>query len=585
MEECKSKTSKVASQPLGAGGTELGAKKIVRISVSLEATGKSLQIPCYVVDSTKPLWQGAVKNCGLVLGTNAIVGFGIQLVHTNGTTVQPVSGNAESVERATDMVTRVVLTGVTRTGPRETKHVKAKVVQTSGTNDTHPSVDLTGVISPSETILASLSCDFVEQLWNGESYLIIELNNWGTTPQTLPKGQEIGHIESVTLVESEDPIWTVNEEEDASVRICHVEGLEKQIEELKKRLQITTKCSKEEREQLESLLLEQNDVFALNDQELGKTDLVTHSIDTDNAKPVQTLPRIFLYALCKELELELLTLLDTGCIEPCVSPYSSALVLVRKKGGGLRVCVDYRGVNKDTIPDKYPIPRIDELIDMVGRNKPRVFTSLDLMHGYHQVKMADNSKHKTAFVCHLGQYQYRRMLFGLTNAPATFQRLMSQLFSGKEWEFVSVYLDDVLIASRDIKEYLEHVKKVLQKVSEAGLHLKPSKCVFAAEEIEYLGHTLTTEGVKPNSGKVEAVKSFPKPSKVKEVKSFLGLANFYRCHIPDMAIISRPLTALTRKDVTFDWTEECEVAFHEVKQRLMSAPVLRPPDLTKPFQL
>ena len=326
-------------------------------------------------------------------------------------------------------------------------------------------------------------------------------------------------------------------------------------------------------------------MFALEDWELGETDLVTHSIETGNAKPVQILPRRLPYALHKELELELSTLLDTGCIEACVSPYSSALVLVRKKGGGSRVCVDYRGVNKDTIPDKYLISRIDELIDMVGRNKPRVFTSLDLMCGYYQVKMAESSKHKTAFVCHLGQYQYRRMPFGLTNVPATFQRLMSQLFSGKEWEFVSVYLDDVLIASRDIKEHVEHVKKVLLKVSEAGLRLKPSKCVFAADEIEYLGHTLTAEGVKPNSEKIESVKSFPRPSTVKEVKGFLGLANFYRRHIPDMATISRPLTALTRKDVTFEWTEEWEVAFGEVKQRLVSAPVLRPPDLTKPFQL
>ena len=144
---------------------------------------------------------------------------------------------------------------------------------------------------------------------------------------------------------------------------------------------------------------------------------------------------------------------------------------MRKKGGGLRVCVDYRGVNRDTIPDKYPMPRIDELIDMVGKNQPTVFTSLHLMHGYHQVKMAKESMHKTAFVCHLGQYQYRRMPFGLTNAPATFQRLMSQLFSGKEWEFVTVYLDDVLIASQNITEHLEHVKKVLVQLSEAGLCL------------------------------------------------------------------------------------------------------------------
>ena len=224
MEECKSKTSKVVSQPLGAGGTELGAKKVVLISLTLEATGKSLHIPCYVVDSTRLLWQGAVKNCGLVLGTNTIVGFGIQLVHENGTTIQPVAGNAKSVERAAEKVTRVVLSGVTRIGPRETKCVKAKVVQTSGTDDTQPLADLTGVISPNETILADLSCDFVEQLWNGESNLIIELNNWGTAPQTLAKGQEIGLIKPVTLVENEDPIWTDNEEKDASSGFAMLNG-------------------------------------------------------------------------------------------------------------------------------------------------------------------------------------------------------------------------------------------------------------------------------------------------------------------------------------------------------------------------
>ena len=288
IEECKSKTSKVVSQPLGAGGTELGAKKVVLISLTLEATGKSLHIPCYVVDSIRPLWQGAVKNCALVLGTNAIVGFGIQLVHENGTTIQPVAGNAESVERAAEKVTRVVLSGVTRIGPSETKCVKAKVVETSGTDDTQPLADLTGVISPNVTILADLSCDFVEQLWNGESNLIIQLNNWGTAPQTLTKGQEIGLIEPVTLVENEDPIWTDDEEEDASVRVCHVEGLEERKEELKKRLHITTFCSEVERKQLESLLLEHNGVFALEDRELGETDLVTHSIETGNAKPVQT---------------------------------------------------------------------------------------------------------------------------------------------------------------------------------------------------------------------------------------------------------------------------------------------------------
>ena len=303
------------------------------------------------------------------------------------------------------------------------------------------------------------------------------------------------------------------------------------------------------------------------------------------ARPIQTAPQRLPYALRKELEDEMTSLLATGCIEPSTSPYAFALVLVRKKGGRLRVCIDYRGINKDTIVDKYPIPRIDELIDLVGRSKPKIFTSLDLMRGYHQVKMDDDSKHKTAFVCHLGLFQFRRMPFGLTNAPVTFQHLMSQLFSGKEWEFVSVYLDDVLIASQSMTEHMEHVQKVLLRLKEAGLQLKPSKCMFATDEIEYLGHTLTPEGVKPNSKKVEAVRDFPVSKNVKEVKSFLGLANFYRRHIPDMTIISRILTALTRKNMEFIWTVECEAAFKEIKQRLVSVPVLRPPDLSQTFKL
>ena len=365
-----------------------------------------------------------------MLGTNAIVGFGIQLVHENGTAVHSVSRNTGIVDSATEKVTRLVLSGVTRIGPRMTKCVKARVVQAGGINTLDRKV---GVMSPTETVLANVGCDFVEQLWDGESTVLIDLNNWGAEPQTLDKGQEIGLIEPVTLVERDDLIWN-DTEENTSVRVCLIEGQGERKEELRKRLQISGSCTEEDRKQLEELLLQHNGVFALDDQELGETDLVTHSIDTGNAKPVQTLPRRLPYALRKELELELSTLLDTGCVEPCVSPYSSALVLVRKKGGGLRVCVDYRGVNRDTIPDKYPIRRIDELIDMVGKNKPTVFTSLDLMRGYHQVKMAKESMNKTAFVCRLGQYQYRRMPFGLTNAPATFQRLMSQLFSGKEWE-------------------------------------------------------------------------------------------------------------------------------------------------------
>ena len=338
-------------------------------------------------------------------------------------------------------------------------------------------------------------------------------------------------------------------------------------------------------------LLAQNETFALNDLELGETDVVQHSINTNGAPPVKTSPRRIPYTLRKELEKKLDNLLEAGCIEPSKSPYSSALVLVWKKRGGLRVCVDYRALNKDTIPDRFPIPRVDELVDMVGRCEATVFSALDLMKGYHQVRMADSDKEKTAFICPNGLFQYRRIPFGLTNAPATFQRLMTSLFSGKEWPFVFIYLDDILIASKSMEDHVVHVAKVLDRLSEAGLRLKPSKCAFGQQEIDYLGFTITTKGIKPNDAKVRAVKGFPRPGSAKEVKSFLGLVNFYRRHIKDLGITARPLTELTRKDkatgktVKFIWTDDCEKAFQEIKTKLTTAPILQSPDMNKEFFL
>ena len=248
-------------------------------------------------------------------------------------------------------------------------------------------------------------------------------------------------------------------------------------------------------------------------------------------------------------------------------------------------------MNRDTVPDKYLIPRIDELIDRVDACKAKVFSVLDLMKGYHQVKVRDEDKQKTTFVCHQGLYQYRRMPFGLTNAPVTFQRLIDKLFDKKNWPFVFTYLDDILIASKSIEEHFEHVTAVLTKLTEVGLRLRPGKCFFARTEIEHLGHTITPSGVKPNDAKGKAVQEYPQPKSAQDIKAFLGLVNFYRNHIRDMGILIRPLTELTRidkstgKTVAFRWSEECHKAFQEVKNGLSIAPVLHPPDLTKPFYL
>ena len=203
--------------------------------------------------------------------------------------------------------------------------------------------------------------------------------------------------------------------------------------------------------------------------------------------------------------------------------------------------------------------------------------------------MAEESKEKTAFVCHHGLYQYCRMPFGLTNAPATFQRLMDKLFTG--WNFVFIYLDDILIASKSFSEHITHITQVLQRLQEAGLKVKPSKCVFGEKQVDYLGFNISARGVCPTHKNMLAVKEFPHPTTVKEVKRFLGLANFYRRHLQNMGVICRPLTALTRKDkhtgqpVTFEWSTKCEESFQRIKEMLSSSPVLIPPDLDKEFFL
>ena len=399
----------------------------------------------------------------------------------------------------------------------------------------------------------------------------VSLNNWGSCPIVIKKGTVIGSMEEVEVVKDDDPVWTDDKASEV-VRMCHTNLTESdRTDRLCSELQFGSACCGKSKDALREVICMYNDVFALNDDELGETNVVTHAIDTRNAPPVKSTARRLPYSLRKELEEEMDNLLQSGCIEPSISPYSSPLVLVRKKNGGLRVCVDYRALNKDTVPDRYPLPRIDELMDMVGRQHARVFSSLDLMKGYHQVTMEESSKPKTAFICHLGLYQYRCMSFGLTDAPATFQRQKWVRYlvveTGTSYSCILM-----IYQSQTIKEHLDHLQKVFHRLRESGLQLKPTKCTFATEQIEYLRHTLTPEGVKPNEKNVHAITEFPKPKSIKEVRSFVGLANFYRRHVPNMAAISRPLTDLTRHDkstgkpLPFVWSTECQEAFEEVKK-------------------
>ena len=277
---------------------------------------------------------------------------------------------------------------------------------------------------------------------------------------------------------------------------------------------------------------------------------------------------------------------DSGVIRPSNSSWSSPIVLVRKDGTQ-RFCVDYREVNSVTRKDKFPLPRVDNLLDQLG--KTRYFPSLDLASGYWQIKVKPESRPKTAFVTHQGLYEFSVMPFRLTNAPSVFQRLMQRVLLGLNPDnapaFVSVYIDDILIYSRTLAEHMEHLRTVLNRLIEVSLKLKPSKCQFLQPEVDFLGHVITTNGFKTSQCNVDAISNFPVPQNVSEVRQFMGLASYYRRFIKDFAAIAQPLHALTRKGAGYDWTAECQQAFKELKLSLTQAPILAYPSFEWDFTL
>ena len=250
-------------------------------------------------------------------------------------------------------------------------------------------------------------------------------------------------------------------------------------------------------------------------------------------------------------------------------------VIPRQREYGPHFCVDFRRLNAITRKDVYPLPRVDDIFDTLSGS--RYFTLLDLASGYWQVELDGDAREKSAFTTYNGLYEFIRMLFGLCNAPATFQRVMQAILAGLEWRSCFVYLDDIFIASRTFDEHLRHIKEVLERLRAAGVRLKPKKCLFLREEVPYLGHVISASGIKPDPSKTAEVEAFPVPSDVTTVRQFIGLASYYRRFIPGFASIAAPLPALTKKNAVFEWTPECQTAFDHLKDLLVTAPVLAYP--------
>ena len=275
---------------------------------------------------------------------------------------------------------------------------------------------------------------------------------------------------------------------------------------------------------------------------------------------------------------EIRKLAEQGLIEKSVSPWSSALVLVQKKDKSWRLCVDYRKLNSRTIKDAYPIPRVADDLDSLAGSK--WFSSLDLNMAYHQIPMHEDDKEKTAFATPRGGlYQYTVMPFGLCNAPATFQRVIEQALSGLQWRITVLYLDDIIVYSRDFEEHMENLNLVLDRLEEVNLKLKAKKCRFFQKEVSFLGHIVSEEGIKTDPSKTDAIENWRTPTNVSELRSFLGLAAYYRRFIQDFAKIAKCLHALTSKKSVWNWTSECDNAFRMLKEKLVSAPILGYPDI------
>jgi hypothetical protein len=277
----------------------------------------------------------------------------------------------------------------------------------------------------------------------------------------------------------------------------------------------------------------------------------------------------------KELKDQLQELLDRGFIRPSVSPWGAPVLFVKKKDGSMRLCIDYRELNKVTIKNRYPLPRIDDLFDQLQGSQ--VFSKIDLRSGYHQLKIQEKDVQKTAFRTRYGHYEFLVMPFGLTNAPAAFMDMMNRIFREHVDRCVVVFIDDILIYSKSQEEHVEHLRIVLSILRKHQLFAKFKKCEFWLDNVAFLGHVVTKEGIAVDPGKVEAVVNWVRPSNAHEVRSFLGLAGYYRRFVEGFSRLAAPLTRLTRKNEKFQWSEECEQSFQELKQRLVTAPVLTLP--------
>ena len=344
-----------------------------------------------------------------------------------------------------------------------------------------------------------------------------------------------------------------------------------------------TSLTDSQKDRLRNVIRKNLHVFAPESGPTTRTPLVEHDIDTGDSQPIRQKVRRLPLAQQSVAADEINKMLTSDVIEPSDSPWAAPIVLVKKKDGSMRFCVDYRRLNNVTRKDSYPLPNIDDTFDSLGG--AQYFCALDLASGYWQVPLSEDAKSKSAFITKQGLYQFKVMPFGLCNAPATFERLMDRVLRGHLGNRCLVYIDDVVVFGTDFESTLSNFETILSSLSKANLQLKPKKCELFKKEILYLGFIISGDGIKPDPAKTSAVSNWPRPCNVTDVRAFLGFASYHRRFIKNFSAIADPLTRLSKKGVKFVWTSEQEIAFETLKRELISAPMIHHPNPSDPFIL
>ena len=332
----------------------------------------------------------------------------------------------------------------------------------------------------------------------------------------------------------------------------------------------------EQLKQVKELLERKAQVFAKKNEAPSHASNITHSIDTENHPPINCAPYRPSHKDRPIISQHIKEMLQNRVIEPSKSPWAFPIVLVPKKDGSIRFCVDYRKLNAITVKDSYALPRIYDALASLSGNK--YFSSLDMFAGYWQIPMTESDKDKTSFITSDGLYRFNVMAFGLINAPATFQRYMDAVLAGLKWNILLVYIDDVLVYSPTFESHLKDLETVIDRLIESNLQLKPSKCQLFQRELVYLGHLVSADGIRPDPKKIKAIVAMPTQSDVTGVRSFLGMCGFYRNYVYNFAKICQPLYDLTKDHVRFVWGDKASESFDMLKRFLSIAPILKHPN-------